>query len=174
MRSVINFIDMCLVTTALRSKFLLLLSAFLGISNILVIINYKCAERSIKECTDHVNEKYETLSSDLNLKGLQIEINDTFQRFEEKELITGKAYIWAVQHGENRKQTQKSDKIKKGNLHFLPDCKQAPFLLMQIHSTPANFKEREAIRMSWGRPENRINKDNAGNQLRGTPRLVTN
>lgn len=163
---------MFLVTTALRSKFLLLFSAFLGISNILVIINYKCVKRSIKECADHINEKYETPSNDLDLKGLQIEINDTFRRFGEKELVTGKAYIWAVQHGENRKQTRESDKLKMGNLHFLPDCKQVPFLLMQIHSTPANFKEREAIRMSWGRPENRINKDNARNQL--TPRLVTN
>ena len=127
-----------------------------------MIINYQCTKRSAKEDDNHINEK------DGDLKRLQIEINETFRRFDEIQRVAGKAFKQATHWTQRRK----DDPIKRGNLPPVLDCKQAPFLLIQIHSKPANFKERAAIRMSWGRQENSINKAvSTGTQH--TSRLVT-
>ncbi|EDO33345.1 predicted protein, partial [Nematostella vectensis] len=45
------------------------------------------------------------------------------------------------------------------------ECRRTPFLLIEVHSRPSNFKRREAIRFSWGQPENVINQ--AGNFPQG-------
>ena len=157
------------MSAVLRSKILLLLSAFLGLSNFLMIINYQYAKRSVKEDVNHINEKDQALYGDL--RRLQIEINETFRRFDQIERVAGKAFEQAALFKGNWTQTRKDDQIKNGNHAAVLDCKQAPFLLILIHSKPENVKERAAIRMSWGRHENRINKVSTGTQH--IPRLVT-
>ena len=160
---------MRLVATALRSKFLLLSALSVGI---VVVFNYQYTKWSItKHAVWHAGdiiEKDQTLSGDL--RRLQIEINETFRRFEERERVTGKAFEQAALYRPIwRKQRRKEHQLMKQDFQPpSPDCKQKPFLLIQIHSTPTNFKEREAIRVSWGTPENSINKANVGKQ-----RLVT-
>ena len=135
-----------------------------------MIIDYQCAKRSAKEDANHINEKDQTLYGDL--KRLQIEINETYLRFDELQRVAGKAFEQAALFKGNWTQRRKDGPIKRGNLPPVLDCKQAPFLLIQIHSKPANFKERAAIRMSWGRQENSINKAvSTGTQH--TSRLVT-
>ena len=160
---------MCFGSAVLRARILLLFSAFLGLSNFLMIINYQYAKRYVKEDVNHIDEKDQALYGDL--RRLQIEINETFRRFDEIERVAGKAFEQAALFKGNWKQRRKDDQIKKGNHDPVLDCKQAPFLLIQIHSKPANFMERAAIRMSWGRHENSINKVSTGTQH--MPRLVT-
>ena len=96
------------------------------------------------------------------LKALQMEINETFRRYDAKQETVGKAFEEAVLHGKKGK-----DRI---NSTAFPDCQQKPFLLVMIHSTPKNFIAREAIRITWGRPQNAINTANAGEEL--NPRSV--
>lgn len=147
----------------LRSRFLLLLFLFLGISNILIIINYQYATKSSKYFVDSKDQNQELV----NWKGLQIEIDTTLQKFEEIRKREGKAFKQAALYG--KKLTLKvniSDEHGQVNsTSSSPDCNPAPFLLIQIHSSPANVMERQAIRMSWGRPENRINKANGWKQV---------
>ena len=147
---------MRLVFIVSKSKLLLIFSALLGISNIFLIANYQSVKRSNKAIADDTIDQ--TLSGDL--RRLQFEINETFRRFEERERVTGKAFERAAPT-----KTRKEYQLKQDFQPPSPDCKQTPFLLIQIHSTPGNFKEREAIRVSWGTPENNINKANAGKQL---------
>lgn len=159
---------------ALRSNLFLLLIFFMGIWNIFMIVNYQHAKQSIMLCSNvAINKQDQISSNDIHkshdyLKGLEIEIDETFITFKVKEHIFGKAFLQAALQGENGKEGGNDSEIKTVLARFLPDCKQAPFLLILIHSTPANFMEREAIRLSWGRPQNSINMANAGQQL--TPR----
>ena len=155
---------MCLVSNAFRTKCFLLLFAFLGISNIFVIFNYQYVKRFRKNNVDNIRKNYQHISVDL--KRLQIEINETLQRFQEIRERIGKAFDQAALYrGGNLKLGKRDDQIKRAYLPPLPDCTQAPFLLIQIHSTPANIMERQAIRMSWGKPKNRINRADVGEQL---------
>ena len=153
---------MCFLSNVFRTKYFLLLSAFLGISNIFVIFNYRYGKRFSKNNVNNIHENDRLPFVDL--KRLQIEINETLQRFEEIRERTGKAFDQAALYGRNLK-GNRDDQIERAYHPPLLNCKQAPFLLIQIHSTPANIMERQAIRMSWGRPENRINKADTGKQL---------
>ena len=73
----INAFEMSfLLMYKLRSRFLLLLFLFLGISNILIIINYQYATKSSKYFVDSKDQNQELLL--VNWKGLQIEIDTTF------------------------------------------------------------------------------------------------
>lgn len=99
-----------------------------------------------------------------------MEIDETFRRFKAKEHTFGKAFRAAARHGESEKDRGEDFKTETLLPRSLPDCKPAPFLLILIHSTPANFMEREAIRLSWGRQQNSINMANEWKQL--IPRSV--
>lgn len=146
----------------------------MGIWNILMIVNYQHAKRSIRLCSNVTINEQDTISSnDIHkshnyLKELEIEIEETFKKFKVKEHTFGKAFRQAALQGENGKEGGNDSEIKTVLARSLPDCEQAPFLLILIHSTPANFMEREAIRLSWGRAQNGINMANTGQQL--TPR----
>lgn len=107
---------------------------------------------------EHQDESGETLYA--NLRRLQIEIQETFRKFDEKQrFIDGKAFNPAVWNDGNWEREEGYQTRKRSLLRFKPNCKQPPFLLIQVHSTPENVMAREAIRMSWGRPDNNINKD---------------
>lgn len=171
--------DMRLVS-AWKSNFLLFLLSLVGIWSIFVIVNYQTAKQSMyvlmnQVCTDEINEQDEISTSDASkprsyLKELQGEIEETFRRFKEKEQTFGKAFHQAAVHGKKGRNRRKDVEIKTLLPRSMPECKPAPFLLILIHSTPANFMEREAIRLSWGRPQNGMNIANAGKQL--IPRSV--
>ena len=139
----------------LRAKFLILMAAVcLTIINFCIPITYHHENRPY----EHQNENRETLYA--SLRRLQIEIHETFRKFEEKErFINEKAFNPAVWKEENWKREEGYQTRKRSLLRFKPDCKHPPFLLIQVHSTPENVMAREAIRMSWGRPDNNINKD---------------
>ena len=160
----INAFEMSfLLMHTLRSRFLLLLLLFWGISNILLIVYYQYATKSSKYFVDSKDQNQELLL--VNWKGLQIEIDTTFQRYTEIREREEKAFKQAALYGKKLTvEVNRSDEHGQVN-SSLPDCNPAPFLLIQIHSTPANFMERQAIRMSWGRPDNRINKANGWKQV---------
>ena len=162
----INAFEMSfLLMYKLRSRFLLLLFLFLGISNILIIINYQYATKSSKYFVASKDQNQELLL--VNWKGLQIEIDTTFQKFKEIREREGKAYKQAALYG-NKLTPKVNISDEHGQVNSTsssPDCNPAPFLLIQIHSSPANVMERQAIRISWGRPENRINKANGWKQV---------
>jgi len=135
----INAFEMSfLLIYTLRTRFLLLLFLFLGISNILIIINYQNATKSNKYFVDSKDQNQERLL--VNWKGLQIEIDTTFQKFKEIREREGKAFKQAALYG--KKLTLKvniSDENGQVNsTSSSPDCNPAPFLLIQIHSSPAN------------------------------------
>lgn len=140
---------------------------FLGaVWNTFVVFNYQYARQSPKTCPEDIQEQGKTLVIDKTdshsfLKGLQKEINETFRRFEAKNHTTGKAFHLASLHGKRSEEREQDIEMTPS----LPDCKQAPYLLILVHSAPAHFMEREAIRLSWGRPKNSINEANAGKQL---------
>lgn len=148
------------------SRLVVVLSLCAAIWNIFVVVNYQNEKKSLKMSTDDIHEQRTTLFTGETkprsyLKSLQMGINETFRRFEEKYYTTGKAFRLAVLHEENGRERRDVEKIKTA----LPGCQQKPFLLILVHSAPANFMEREAIRMSWGRPQNSMNEANAGKQL---------
>lgn len=154
------------LATTCRSRLIVVLTFCAAIWNIFVIVNYQYAKQSLKMCPDDTSEQDATLfiaetKPVSYLKGLQMEINETFRRFEEKDFTIGKAFRLAALHGKKVKKRRDVEKIKTS----LPECQQTPFLLILIHSAPANFMEREAIRMSWGKPQNGINEANAGKRL---------
>lgn len=155
---------------AYTSKLVVVLTFFAAIWNIFVIVNYQDAKQSHKTCSGDISEQDATLLKGERphsyLKGLQMDIKETFRKFEGKNSTIGKAFRLAALHGKKGKERRNIEKTTTS----LPDCQQTPFLLVLIHSAPANLMEREAIRMSWGRPQNSINEANAGKQL--TSRLV--
>lgn len=101
---------MCFVSTLLRARIFLLLAAFLGLSNFLMIINYQYVKRSVKEDINHINEKDQAIHC--GLRRLQIEINETFRRFDEIERVAGKAFEQAALFKGNWTQRRKDDQIK--------------------------------------------------------------
>ena len=135
--------------------------------NTFVVLNYQYARKSLKKCPEDKKEQEKTLvfgkltESRSYLKGLQKEINETFRKFEAKNQTVGKAFRLASLQGKISKEGEQHTETRTS----LPDCKQTPYLLILVHSAPANFMEREAIRLSWGRPQNSINEANAGKQL---------
>ena len=134
--------------------------------NTFVVFNYQYARQSLETCPEGIKEQGKTLVFDKTesrsfLKGLQKEINETFRRFEAKNHTIGKAFRLASPHGKRSEEREQDIKTTPS----LPDCNQTPYLLILVHSAPANFMEREAIRLSWGRPKNSINEANAGRQL---------
>lgn len=138
----------------LRAKFLFLIAVCLTIINFCIPIMYN---KYLKSSVPHgpQDENRETLYA--NLRRLQIEIQETFRKFDEKQrFLDGNLAVWNV---ENWKREEGYQTRKRSLLRFNPNCKQPPFLLIQVHSTPENVMAREAIRMSWGRPDNNINKD---------------
>ncbi|KAL9972802.1 hypothetical protein ACROYT_G019179 [Oculina patagonica] len=136
-----------------------------------MLLNYQYGKRSVNTCnTDDINELDASFSTDARkpqsyLKGLKMEIDETFRRYKAKEHTFGKAFREAARHGESGKDRGEDFKIESLLPRSLPHCKPAPFLLILIHSTPANFMEREAIRLSWGSQQNSINRANKGTQL---------
>lgn len=55
----------------------------------------------------------------------------------------------------------KTTMVQKGE-YKRPYCgEERPFLLIEVHSTPESFTAREAIRVTWGRKDNHINKINS-------------
>ena len=131
-----------------------------------MVFNYQYARQSLKNCPEDINEQgktpiFDKTESHSFLKGLQKEINETFRRFEAKNHTVGKAFRLASLHGKRSEEREQDIKMTPS----LPDCKQTPYLLILVHSAPANVMEREAIRLSWGRPTNSINEANAGKQL---------
>lgn len=146
-----------------RTKLVVGFAILAAVWNTFVLFNYQYVRQSLKNCPTDIREqgkilvfgKTESLSY---LKGLQKEINETFRRFEAKNHTVGKAFRLASLHGKEGEQQTETRKS-------LPDCTQRPYLLILVHSAPANFMEREAIRLSWGRPQNSINQANAGKQL---------
>lgn len=149
-----------------RSRLFVVLTFLVAMWNIFVVINYQYPKQFLKICPEAIDEQGRALVIDKTesrsyLKGLQREINETFMRFEAKNHTIGKAFRLAVLHGKRRKEGEQDVEMRKS----LPDCKQTPYLLILVHSAPANVMEREAIRMSWGRPQNSINEANAGKKL---------
>jgi len=127
-----------------------------------VVINYQYAEK----CPKDIQEQGQILFFDKTesrsyLKGLKKDISETFKRFEAKDQTVGTSFRLASLNGtRSGRRTQDIEMTTS-----LPDCKQTPYLLILVHSAPANFMEREAIRLSWGTPQNSINEANAGKKL---------
>ncbi|XP_068700957.1 beta-1,3-galactosyltransferase 5-like [Montipora foliosa] len=151
-----------LSTRSCRSAFLLLLVVCLVIFHVYIIEHHHYPKLFVRQNTETGGTLYP------NLQKLQIEINETFHKFDKKRRFTGRVFDQAVEDEEDKK-NEKHYLISRQTVPRLPDCKQLPFLLVQVHSTPENVMEREAIRMSWGRPENKINKVGRLNQK--SPRL---
>lgn len=158
---------MFLVFSAIRYKFVLTLAVLLALANIFMVVNHQFAKHYHKECDNGIIDNDKAFFGDL--RRLQIEINKTFEMFEEIKRVAGKAFDKASLY--KRHHRRKQVQSKGGSIPLVPDCKQPPFLLIMIHSTPANVMEREAIRLSWGRPENSINKCTTETQQ--SPRFVS-
>lgn len=158
-------IDMRL-TSIWRTKLVVFFTVLAAVWNTFVVFNYQYARQSLEKCPKDIKEQSKTLVFDKTesrsyLKGLQKEIDETFRRFEAKNHTVGKAFRLASLHGKRSEEREQDIEMKTS----LPDCKQTPYLLILVHSAPANFMEREAIRLSWGRSQNSINDANAGKQL---------
>ena len=149
-----------------RTKLVVFFTFLAAVWNTFVVFNYQYARQSLEKCPKDIKEHGKILFFDKTesrsyLKGLQKEINETFNRFEAKNQTVGTAFRLASLHG--KKSGGRNQDIEM--TISLPDCKQTPYLLILVHSAPANFMEREAIRLSWGTPQNSINEANAGKQL---------
>lgn len=160
---------MFLVFSAVRYKFVLTLAVILALANIFMVVNHQFAKHHHKECDNDIIDNGKAFFGDL--RRLQIEINKTFEIFEEIKRVAGKAFDKAsLYKRHHRRKPRKQVQSEGRSIPLVPDCKQPPFLLIMIHSTPANVMEREAIRLSWGRPENSINK--VTTETQHSPRFV--
>lgn len=155
------------LASACRSRLLVVLTFCVAIWNIFVMFKYQCVKQSVSHHEQDAILVMDEREPRSYLKELQMEINETFMRFEAKNRTIGKAFQRAALRGKNGKERRNDAAEIKTSL---PDCKQTPFLLILIHSTPANFMNRDAIRMTWGSPLNSINVANAGKPL--MPRSV--
>ena len=151
---------------AFKRKLIILpcLVFLIAVGNVFVLVYQHHEKSPVKKSNQTVTVLiHEKAPSSYNfLKALRVEIKETFRRYEAKEETVGKTYQKAAFH-------KKKGRYRRNSIAF-PDCQPTPFLLIEVHTTPQNFMEREAIRLTWGRPQNAINAANVGEQL--NPRLV--
>ncbi|XP_078369127.1 UDP-GalNAc:beta-1,3-N-acetylgalactosaminyltransferase 1-like isoform X3 [Oculina patagonica] len=86
------------------------------------------------------------------LEVLNLDLKELVQRYMASSETVAKQYdLENLQGGHQQEQ-------KLVNRFTMPRCLPAPFLLIMVHSSPANFMDRESIRLSWGREDNPINQ----------------
>ena len=144
-----------------------------GTINLVLLFHSRHDRRNIEDNfadvgRDHTqikSSRSETKESVNYLKELRHAIDKTYQAFEKKRIVhTGLRKAKVSYENRNSPKTTRSLPMPR------PGCDKKPFLLIQVHSSPSNFLKREAIRLSWGSPQNSINKATSEPQL---PRLVS-
>lgn len=86
------------------------------------------------------------------LEVLNLDLKELVQRYMASSETVAKQY-----DPDNLQGGHQQDQ-KLVNRFTMPRCLPAPFLLIMVHSSPANFMDRESIRLSWGREDNPINQ----------------
>ncbi|XP_068720270.1 beta-1,3-galactosyltransferase 5-like isoform X3 [Montipora capricornis] len=93
------------------------------------------------------------------LELLNLDLKDIVQRYLSSSETVAKHYEVANLQDDNLPQQKFGHKS-------VPRCSPSLFLLIMVHSSPANFMDRESIRLSWGREDNPINQGSWTNSER--------
>lgn len=148
-------------------KNLLALTGFCGVMNLIYLLFYagldsdedRYPSRLLGRQISSIDEdnKYPTTTNYGHLEMMNFDLKEILDRYSLSMNTLGKNYEQA-QHTRKRVNRVHTHKKAVSKIVKMSRCASPPFLLIQVHSSPGNFLSREAIRLSWGRPENAINQ----------------
>lgn len=147
-------------------KNFLALTGFCGVINLIYLLLYAGLDSNMDRYPSRLlgrqissideDNKYQTTINYGHLEMMNFDLKEILDRYSLSMNTLGKNYEQAqyTRKGVSKVHTRK----KSINIVKMSRCQSPPFLLIQVHSSPGNFLSREAIRLSWGRPENAINQ----------------
>lgn len=147
----------------LTVQHLLVFTVLTGMVNIIIFLDCgktdslsqtsRSLGRQIASIDEDARYQYSNIANYGHLEMLNSDLKETLDKYSASTSTLGQAFIQTIS-GHNARS------FKKGYARqTLIKCFNGnPFLLIQVHSKPENFISREAIRLSWGSPDNAINK----------------
>lgn len=156
-------------------RFLLLLTSFTGLLNLVYLMFFadlkgnldlytlsssSVLRRQIASIQVDSEARVSAGPSLSYLELLNLDLKDVVQRYLSSSETVAKHYEVA--------RLQEDNLLEQHELahNSVPLCPPSLFLLIIIHSSPANFMDRESIRLSWGREDNPINQGSWTNSER--------
>lgn len=146
-------------------RYLLVFTVLTGVVNIIMLSDFSKStyvlrtSRSLGRQIASIEEEFlypENPSGLVNvghLEMLNYDLKETLDKYTISMTDTlGQAFLKA--RAQTTEKSSRKLKIEAANVK----CSEKPFLLIQVHSKPENYQSREAIRLSWGSPENTINR----------------
>ncbi|XP_067039650.1 beta-1,3-galactosyltransferase 5-like isoform X2 [Acropora muricata] len=148
-------------------RFLLLLASFTGLLNLIYLMVfadlkgnlelYTLSSSSVlrRQIASIQVDSEARVSAGLSLSYLELlnlDLKDVVQRYVSSSETVAKHYEAASLQEDNLSEQHKLAHTS------VPNCPSSLFLLIMVHSSPANLMDRESIRLSWGREDNPINQ----------------
>lgn len=148
-------------------RFLLLLASFTGLLNLIYLMVFADLKGNLELYTlsssSVLRRQIASIQVDSEarvyagpslsyLELLNLDLKDVVQRYVSSSETVAKHYEAASLQENNLSEQHKLAHTP------VPNCPPSLFLLIMVHSSPANLMDRESIRLSWGREDNPINQ----------------